>query len=150
MRLPRKCKHTILSKSCEYCVALKGKWYEKLKKVEFEDIERDEDTIKAYSSDTFRRRNVDNQAGGWQVKAEYYYMATQFLNEYKFNTKMEQIIWEYHAEGIGAEDIAKTLKSMDFKKYTNKIAVTNIIKRLKNKMFDMYMAPKKEYHEPRG
>ena len=65
---------------------LRDKWYKKLEKVKdddypegFTDIERDEDTLKVYSSDYFnssrRTRSAVHQNGGWQAKATYYSMA---------------------------------------------------------------------------
>jgi len=37
-------------------------------------------------------------------------MARQFLNNYAFKTKKEEIIWEYHANGLSARKIAAIFK----------------------------------------
>lgn len=148
MPLPKKCSHTIFNKNCQYCVPLRDKWYEKANKEGvYEDIEKNEDYLKIYSSDTFRPRHAAMQAGGWQAKAEYYNLAQRFLNEYKFEREVIKAIWAYHCEGISATDIAIQLKSMRFKALGKPNAIKILLKQLKNKMFDLYLSPKKEYHE---
>lgn len=145
----KKCSHTIFNKQCQACVSLKEKWYAKADKSGFEDIEKDEDYLKIYSSDTFRERHAGAQAGGWQAKAEYYYLAQQFLNEYKFDSEIIKTIWAYHCEGISAESISQTLKKLRYKRWSKVNLIKDTLKALKHKMFDMYLSPQKEYHEQR-
>lgn len=124
---------------------LQDKWYKKLKKDGFEDIEDvEKDQLKNWSQNMFSKSMT--QAGGWQAKAEYYSLASRFLSEYKFSRSIDKVIWEYHAEGISNRDIATTLKKARVKKI-GRGTVGNILKALKNKMYEMYLAPKKEYHE---
>ena len=150
MPTPKKCKHTIFDKQCDYCAFLKAKWYGKLGNFngnDLGDIEKDEDYLKSYSSDTFRPKYINTQAGGWQAKAEYYSLASKFLNEYKFEREIDKVIWEYHAEGLSIPDIVKTFTKLRFKKWANRNDITAVLKGLKVKMFDMYLAPVKEYRE---
>lgn len=141
-----KCNHTIFDKQCASCKALKDAWYSKINK-DFDDIEKDEDHLKIWSADKFRMRHAGMQNGGWQSKAEYYALATQFLNEYRFERELVKTIWLYHSEGLSAREIAETLKKAKFKKAASQSVIKATIKSLKGKMFDMYLAPKKEYHE---
>lgn len=129
---------------------LRDKWYQKLEKVKddvypegFTDIERDEDTLKVYSSDKFGARRPGhsdtlNQGGGWQVKAAYYSMAERYLNEYPFETRREAVIWEYHANAISVRDIVKLLKKVRIQ--MKRTAVWELIKKHKVKMFELYMS----------
>lgn len=133
----KKCKHTIFDNACPSCQALKDKWYGKLDKDEFNDIESDEDNLKVWSSFLFGKNRAGSQFGGWQFKAEYYYMASQFLEQYKFDNNRDKIIWDYHSNGISIAEIAKTLKKVKIKTTINIVQKTII--RLKLKMYDMYM-----------
>lgn len=65
-------------------------------------------------------------------------MATKFLNDYKFETNRERIIWEYHTEGISVRDIVKLLKKARLKRVYRRI-VWETISKLENTMKKMYM-----------
>lgn len=139
--------HDPRRKKTEY-EKLRDKWYKKLSKVKddvypdgFQDIESDEYKLKDWSY-----KFAAKDAVLWQAKATYYQMAASFLEEYKFSNKVEQIIWEYHANGIGVRDIARTLNKLRLFK-TNRTTVWQIIQRLKASMYNMYMAKLTEYHE---
>jgi hypothetical protein len=148
MPTPKKCSHTIFAKNCTYCTALQRKWYDKAQKGgTFEDIEKNEDYLKTYSSDVFRPQYIHRQAGGWQAKAEYYNLAQRFLNEYKFAEEIIKVIWSYHCEGISAESISGILKKLRYKRWSRINLIKDTIKQHKHKMFDMYLAPRKDYHE---
>lgn len=130
---------------------LRDVWYKKLEKSGFQDIERDENTLKEYSSWIFSPKRALLQNGGWQAKATYYSMAERFLQEYPFNTerrsgRLSQIIWEYHSNAISIRDIVKILKSLRYKDVT-RTSVWEVIKALRGKMFSMYMHDGREYHE---
>lgn len=124
---------------------LQEKWYAKLKREGFEDQEDENGNLKEHSA-RFYTKAHRNQAGGWQAKAEYYQLASQFLLEYKFNNERERIIWEYHSNGISTYDIAATLKKARVKKMSRR-TINNIIINLKKSMYAMYLAHKQEYHE---
>lgn len=137
----KKCKHTIFDKHCDYCQSLQQKWTEKLNKSGFKDIERDDDSLKIWSSWFRHMYSVEE----FQAKQAYYQMASSFLNEYPFENKIQATIWDYHTNGIGVREIANLLKSVRVK--TNRTTVWQIIKRLQARMYDMYMLPVKAYHE---
>ena len=119
----------------------RDKWYAKLKKDGFKDIEHSEDILTEYSTVFFKNHTVEEI----EAKQRYHDMANAFLEHYKFENKRDRIIWEYHTNGISARDIASLLKKVKIK--TNRTTISQTILRLKVKMFDLLWAPLKEYHE---
>jgi hypothetical protein len=119
------------------------KWYAKLKREGFNDIESDEFNLKEWSNVFFKTHSIAQI----QAKQAYYQMASNFLTEYRFDTPREKIIWEYHSNGISLREIGTILKKAKIEKATNRTDIWKIVKRLKLVMYEMYMAPKKEYHE---
>jgi hypothetical protein len=120
---------------------LQDKWYAKLKKSGFKDIEHDEDTLTEYSSVYFKKHTYDEMV----EKQRYHDMANSFLEQYKFETEKDKLIWDYHTNGLSVRDIADLLKKVKLR--ANRNSVAQDIRRLKAKMFDMLWAPLKEYHE---
>lgn len=110
-------------------------WYKKLEKSGFEDIEQDDDNLKVWSS-VFFLRNSPEQI---QAKQAYYQMATNFLEEHKFKTRREEIIWTYHSEGISYRDISKLLKRVRIT--LSHTAVQNVVHKLQVAMYLMYKMP---------
>lgn len=108
---------------------LKKKWYDKLSKKGFEDIEQDEVHLKQYSGKTSLSADTQrtNESGQeleldplyylpWTKldetsKYEYYSMCRQFLSTYKFKNKKERIVFELHTEGESIRIIADKVKS---------------------------------------
>lgn len=110
---------------------LKSEWYKRLAESGFEDIEQDEIYLKRGTSLIDRRRVT------WESQAEYYQMATYFLNEYKFESNLERAMWEYHMNAISVRDIAQTLGEV-LKKYIPRMNVWRVINRLERAMFKKY------------
>lgn len=113
---------------------IRAVWYAKLEKSGFVDIEQDENDLKVWSTLFTRKRTKELK----ESREAYYYMARSFLNDYKFANNVERIIWEYHTEGIGVRDIAKTLAKAGVQKYKRNKTWT-IINRLETIMKKMYM-----------
>lgn len=113
---------------------LRDKWYKKLKKAGFEDIEQDEYNLKKWSS----LPALKTPATVWYAKVEYYNLADRFLHEHKFESELEKIIWEYHANAVSTRNIAKLLKKV---RVTDMCYVTvwRIINKLKQIMLRMYV-----------
>lgn len=112
---------------------LDAEWKKKLKDSGFEDLEDDQENIDRGSWD-FRRPKAIR---AHQTKTEYYYMATQFLNDYNFDTELEKIIWTYHTEGIGVRNISKILNAAKISTL-KKQAIHNIIMHLNRNMRELY------------
>lgn len=121
---------------------LQKKWYDKLKAKGFEDIEDGEDKLKVWSSIFTSKISMES----WQAKATYYQMATNFLEEYKFESETNKFIWTKHSEGVSVRDITIFLNKKKSTR-TNRTYVWKIIKTLKHTMYQMYMSNQKEYHE---
>jgi len=84
------------------------KWYDKLAKSGFEDIEDNlgyNNVLRHHASD-FGGQDAELVS----YKQEYYYLATQYLNLNKFESTIEQKIWELHSDGETVRGIAKQLK----------------------------------------
>lgn len=116
---------------------LKKLWDKKLKQSGFEDIEDDQGRLKEWSSRAWRNNEHENLQDTAAAKLEYYNMCTTFLNEHPFESRLEQVIWEYYTEGISYRNIAKLLKKAKIKK-TNRTTVMYIIRRLEATMKGYY------------
>jgi hypothetical protein len=117
---------------------LRDTWYAKLEKSGFNDIEKTNGTLKSWSN----RFSTDRVLREYDAKLTYSLMATQFLNNYKFETKFETIIWEYHTNAISIDDMADIiykLKITKFKKKALHTTIYRIITRLRREMFKLYM-----------
>lgn len=119
----------------------KKKWYAILKESGFKDIERNEADLKINSSRFFIRSRYNRTL--WEAKAEYYRMAEAFLNEYRFKSKLEKVIWEYHTNAIGVRDIAKLINAALGPTF-NKNQVHAIVKALSIKMKNRYLPNSKD------
>ena len=130
-----------MSKQSDY-EKLKAIWYEKLEKEGFNDIESDEFTIKNPSSKLNSKyyREAEGRA------TAYYRLVDNFLNEYKFADRTEEIMWEYHANGMSCREITETLRKVNLIK-TNRTSVWVVIKRLEQEMFNMYLTGYEEDKE---
>lgn len=130
---------------------LKKIWYKKLAKhkdkngEKFEDIEKNEyDFKKNTSLNRASGRNVSSSSRVSQdAKRDYYIMAEHFLNEHEFESRIERIIWEYHANGLSVRNIVKILNKVNSKRaYGNKVyrdRVWKIINTLETLMKKMYL-----------
>lgn len=109
---------------------LNKKWQEKLKKSGFEDIEDGKEEL-LVSSAIFKKKKFLKT---YKIKEEYYYMATHFLNEYRFDSNIDRVVWTYHVEAISARDISKLLKKLKLGNI-EKSSVSTIIVKLRRAMY---------------
>lgn len=111
-------------------------WYDKLKKSGFTDIEHG-DTINCGVPRSAKWEDPIVR----QSTQDYYGMAYQFLHSHKFDSELEKVIWEYHAEGLSIRDIVKVLnKVLLRRRKTNRIRVWKIISRLVAEMKRLYLS----------
>lgn len=113
---------------------LKAKWYKKLEKSGFEDVERDEFNFKVDGKEIFRKKVQATK----QSKEDYYYLASCFLHEHTFPDELSKIIWEYHANGLSKYSIAGILNKTKVTK-TNETSVYYIIAELREIMKKKYL-----------
>lgn len=89
---------------------LRDEWYKRLADLGFEDIEGNEDQLKAWHSIKFQKKGKNNtNPANHESKANYYYYATHFLNNHKFEKEIHKLIWEEHTNGVGYRNITKML-----------------------------------------
>ena len=110
-------------------------WYKKLKEDGFIDIEQDEDNLKSWSFKLSRGRRLELG----ESRQAYYYMASNFINDYQFEDDLEKTIWEYHTNAISVRNIAILLQAAGIKR-AGRTTVWQIIKRLSAAMKRMYMS----------
>lgn len=110
---------------------LQTKWYKRLEKKGFQDIERTSGALKLNHADYFadKRRYSPEMVMG---KQNYYRLACEFVHIHEFNTRTEKAIWELHAEGHSDRDITKMLKNKRARIYRTR--VQDIIKSLEIQM----------------
>jgi hypothetical protein len=130
------------NKKPESYASVRKKWYAKLKKTGFKDIEKNDYTLKEYSS-IFAK---DKAVRSWDAKTAYYYMATQFLNTYKFSSELDRIIWEYHTNAISIRNITKILNKTKVLR-TNRDAIWQILRQLVIEMKKLYLVGYKPPNE---
>lgn len=108
---------------------LQAKWYEKLKKKGFQDIEQQDGNLKVWSSHLFKSSYNEITT---PAKEDYYRIAGQFLHEYKFENAAEKLIWRLHSDGHSIRHIVQTLKKKGLKAHKNGVHAK--IQRLARKM----------------
>lgn len=86
--------------------ALTKKWYNKLKKLGFEDIENKDGSLKA----EVHPRTVSYALKVKDSREAYFAGAQEFLTSHPFGSEQERKIWELHCEGLGARNISYKLE----------------------------------------
>jgi hypothetical protein len=119
--------------------SLKEKWYKKLAKSGFEDIEHNESHLKQWHSFNFSDSKDSHRfsAALFSSKAEYYRLAGQFLHTHTFVKPVEKVIWTYHTEGKTNREISRLLKAAG-RKFSSKDYVRLIIASLAKEMLKQY------------
>lgn len=117
---------------------LKAKWDNKLAKSGFEELETKSGDLR---NTTKSGGVIDKRRVTWEQQQEYYYLATHFLNDHEFKNKNEEIIWEYHSNGMSIRNIVETLNKVR-KKKTDRQTVWEIVKALSNEMKTLYKVTK--------
>lgn len=88
---------------------LQTRWYQKLKEEGFEDIE-DTSSPREYLhtwDSTHFFKTYDEET--FQLKAQYYEKAKNFLNDYSFEESLDEKIFEMHTEGLSVRAISSLL-----------------------------------------
>lgn len=119
---------------------LQDKWYAKLKKSGFEDIENERGDLKASSTHNLVSHHGEYYADKisfHEGKAEYYRLAGFFLHDKKFESKLDKQIWELHANDRSIREIVTILKKKKIKAYRDQVHI--IIQRLAKEMIKMYV-----------
>lgn len=107
---------------------LQRKWYDKLDKKEFKDIEYKGHLKRSERFYALERYSNETAA----VKEEYYRLAGHFLYDFSFETALERAIWELHSTGLSVRKIVTALKKRRFHVYRRK--VDEIVRKLAAEM----------------
>lgn len=113
------------------------KWYSLIEKQGFEEIERfsEHNHLKVWHN-TIYRRGYNNSF--FQAKRDYYYYAGHFLNEFKFNAKLDKFIWALHSNGVSERSIVKMAKKKFNDCCVYKWKVHKVLCFLRGEMFFKY------------
>ncbi len=115
-------------KSKEF-LKLQKTWEKKLSDSGLENIEQADGNLKIWTSSFFRSRYNPTL---WKAKEDYYRLAGQFLNDHKFESTVEKLIWQLHSEAVSIRNIYLELKRL--KKKIAKDKIHNIIRKLADEM----------------
>lgn len=114
--------------------ALQKKWYAKLKKEGFEDLEDAREQLIEYHGSRFGSESVQITKN---ITEEYYRVAGHFLHDWDFKTATEKVIWSLHADGQTVRDIAAVLKKQR-RKHSYRNGVSLVVRRLRSEMIKFY------------
>jgi hypothetical protein len=101
---------------------LQAKWYRKLERTGFKDLEDKLERLKEYSTTKWKEghpakarqqskeKQNDHFLAAVASKEEYYRAAGHWLYDHKFDKKVEFKVWELHAEGATARQIYTKLR----------------------------------------
>lgn len=93
--------------------ALQQKWYRKLKRSGFVDIEAPQYQHMKAKESTWHILNWDPEDAASIQR--YYELARQMLHEHPFSSNKEKLVWKCHSEGMSYNAIAgRTELSIDF------------------------------------
>jgi hypothetical protein len=115
---------------------LKDKWYKKLERNGFEDIEQNENALKVWESQAFSDHRYNRHT--FAEKQEYYSLAGRFYHEHEFESKKIKEIWRLHSEGLSLSAIYEKVKTK--KRGFSRPNIHLIIKKLEKEMFKKYAA----------
>jgi hypothetical protein len=101
--------------------ALTEKWYDRLKKEGFEDIESSPDQLKQWHA---HRIPCYYTPETYKDKEEYYRLAGQFLHDYEFEKEFDRQVWKLHSEGATFKAIIAELKKKKFPAYLQSVSDT--------------------------
>lgn len=117
-------------------LALQKKWYAKLEKSGFEDIE-DGEHLKMSRGQRLAEVVKAGKYSFQSSKQEYYRLAGFFLYDHTFESTKDKIIWEVHSQGMAYREIS----SFMLKKHNIDMAQTQVLEtihRLRKKMLEHY------------
>lgn len=117
---------------------LKKIWDEKLKESGFKDIEYKSGSI-ASGVPSSLRGATSNLRAKVESTEEYYRMTYHFLNDHKFESELEKVIWEYYTNGLSYRSISKILRTAGVSSF-HKEEVMAVINKLEKLMKARYLS----------
>ncbi len=86
---------------------MKKHWYSQLKREGFEDIEKGMRIIDHKTIDDLAYRKDFQTKNQFEAKLSYFSWASQMAEQGQFQNMTDQLIWEYHSEGLSRRKISK-------------------------------------------
>ncbi len=103
---------------------LQAKWYAKIEKGGFEDIEQADGRLKLWASGVFKERLARKGPNFFEATEEYYRKAGHFLHEHKFESDFAKTVWEFHATGVSIREIVGRLRDKGVKTHRRRVHET--------------------------
>lgn len=95
--------HSIFKETCPSCISMKKEWYSYLNRSGFEDVERGLNLV-TRTEELFKRSDFNNLTT-FNAKRDYYSWAQECLTTCSFDSMIDRLIWQHHAEGYMASEI---------------------------------------------
>ena len=98
--------HIILKQSCKCCKSFRSDWENQLMMSGFQDIESGNGFTDHGSAEEIVQRHKDfHDSNAYEARMSYYQWAREKATVGAFREKVDQEIWEMHAEGISQRQI---------------------------------------------
>lgn len=103
----------MLKETCRHCQLIKKDWYSHLKASGFEDIEKGMRLVDHKTVEDLAYRKDFHTQNQFEAKVNYSLWATQMLELGSFRSMMDQMIWEYHSDGLSRREISERIDLND-------------------------------------
>lgn len=129
---------------------IQAKWYKKLSKSGFVDLEWTDKNSGAGHSTPFLRKSLNKfkhlHSSELLEKASYFVAAAAWADCHKFPTRLHQFIWECYAEGLSYRNMQAEIKSRGYKKQPSLFWISTHLNQLKSE-FALWYA--ETYEQPK-
>lgn len=105
---------------------IQAQWYALLKAEGFVDIEKDEYTVRQYSSNVYRQASLLERTS----KLAYYNAIEKLIEHFGFTCQKQRYVMQRTSEGAFISEIVRELKAM--KSPLDKHTITRIIRRFEH------------------
>lgn len=123
-------------------IQLQNKWYKKLTKEGFVDLEWLDKKSGLGHSSPFLTGSSSNfkslQLSTYSETLEYYNAAQAFTYHYKFPSALHRFTWTEHAAGTSYRQIIKKIKSRAFKHKPSIFWISTHVNKMRQEMFKWY------------
>lgn len=89
---------------CPSCKALRQEWYQTLTEEGFFDIEK-QDRLRTTNASHEIRKDLQTTMQ-FDARCSYYQWARNKLNEGRFDSTKDRLIWQYHSEGVSRREMS--------------------------------------------
>lgn len=137
-------------KSREEFIELQNKWYSKLSKTGFVDLEWLDKNSGYGQNSPFLRTSLSKfkhlSPSELKNHSEYFIGATQFLEDYKFPSALHKFVWQCYCDGVSYRDMLPKIASRNFKKQPSIFWISIELNKLK-KAYELWQLQQPEEPE---